>query len=173
MEWVPKKGLKTGVCPYHMLIHLDKTGLWQVNSSCESPDQMIHKSWFVLPPIQEWYFLNKNPFYRTAPPFRPDCASSSETHNMDIIYPRNNSKIYIPVDIDGKPESIVFKVAHRDRATTIYWHLDEKFAGTTTQIHQLSLSPVKGVHRLTLIDAKGESLVINFEILNKTRNRDP
>lgn len=156
-----------------MLIHLDKTGLWQVNSSCESPDQMIHKSWFVLPPIQEWYFLNKNPFYRTAPPFRPDCASSSETHNMDIIYPRNNSKIYIPVDIDGKPESIVFKVAHRDRATTIYWHLDEKFAGTTTQIHQLSLSPVKGVHRLTLIDAKGESLVINFEILNKTRNRDP
>ena len=169
MEWVPKKGLKTSVCPYHVMIHLDKTGAWQVNSNCESPDQMIHRSWFVLPPIQEWYFRNKNPFYKTLPPFRSDCSPSVETHNMDMIYPKNNSRIYIPVDLDGKPESIVFKVAHRDRATIIYWHLDERFAGATTQFHQLSLAPEKGAHKLTLIDAKGETLVIHFEILNKVR----
>ena len=171
MEWVPRQGLKTVVCPYHILIHLDKTGSWQVNSNCVSPDQMIHRPWFILPPIQEWYFRNKNPFYKTLPPFRNDCVSSSETHNMDMIYPGNNSKIYIPVNIDGKPESIVFKLAHRDPATTIYWHLDDNLAGTTTQLHQLSLSPSKGFHRLTLIDAKGETLIINFEILNKIRNQ--
>jgi penicillin-binding protein 1C len=169
MEWVPRKGLKTGVCPYHVLIHLDKTGSWQVTSNCESTENMIHKSWFVLPPVQEWYFRNKNPFYKTLPPFRSDCAPSAESHNMDMIYPKNNSRIYIPVDLDGNPESIVFKAAHRDRSTTIYWHLDEKFAGSTTQFHQLSLSPERGSHRLTLIDSKGETLVINFEILNKVR----
>ncbi|MCX6251997.1 MAG: penicillin-binding protein 1C [Bacteroidetes bacterium] len=164
--WVQKKGLKTDVCPFHVLIHLDKTGTWQVNSDCESPDNMLHKSWFVLPPIQEWFFRNKNPFYKTLPPFRPDCRSA-EVHNMDMIYPKNNSRLYIPVDLNGIPGSVVFKLAHRNPATTVYWHLDESFVGTTTQYHQLALSPLKGIHRLTLIDSNGETLVIRFEILRR------
>ena len=164
--WIQKKGLKSEVCPYHIVVHLDKTGTWQVNSDCESPENMIHKSWFVLPPVQEWYFRTKNPFYRTLPPFRKDCTSADE-HNMDMIYPKSNSKFYIPVDLNGNPESVIFKVAHRNYQATIYWHLDEIFLGMTKEIHQMSLSPDKGFHRLTLIDSKGETLQVNFEILRK------
>ena len=84
--WVPKKALKTQVCPYHQIVHLDETGKWQVNSNCESIEKMQHVSWFVLPPVMEWYFKSKNPFYKGLPPFRADCASSNEItlHGNDI-----------------------------------------------------------------------------------------
>ncbi len=167
--WIQKSGAKTAPCPFHQLIHLDKTGAWQVSSNCESPENMQHVSWFVLPPVQEWYFRNKNPFYKVLPPFRPDCAGSSDRKNMDIIYPRNNSKIYIPVDLDGKPGSTVFKVAHRSSAALVYWHLDDRFIGTTVQIHQMALSPMKGRHRLTLVDQEGESLGIVFDVINEKK----
>ncbi|MEI6457157.1 MAG: penicillin-binding protein 1C, partial [bacterium] len=67
--WVPKQGTRTPACPFHILVHLDRTGQYQVNSDCESPSEMKNISWFVLPPAQEWYFRTNNPFYRTLPPF--------------------------------------------------------------------------------------------------------
>jgi penicillin-binding protein 1C len=164
--WIPKAGAKTGPCLYHQLIHLDRTGHWQVNSTCESPENMQHVSWFVLPPVQEWYFRNRNPFYKVLPPFRPGCAGSSDRKNMDIIYPKNNSRIYIPVELNGIPGSAVFKLAHRNPATPVYWHLDDQFIGTTATIHQMALSPSRGLHRLTLVDQNGESLTIRFEVIN-------
>ncbi|MCX6258499.1 MAG: penicillin-binding protein 1C, partial [Bacteroidia bacterium] len=167
--WIQRKGLRTAACPFHQLVHLDKTGLWQVNSNCESPSEMITKTWFILPPLQEWYYRNHNPFYKVLPPFRADCASNNETHTMDMIYPHNNSKLYIPVDLDGKPGSAIFKVAHRNPGLNIYWHLDDRFIGTTNQYHQMALSPAPGQHRLTLVDEKGENLSIRFEIINKKR----
>lgn len=167
MIWVPKKGLKTKVCPYHQIVHLDKTGKWQVNSSCEAVDKIQNISWFVLPPVQEWFFKSKNPFYKVLPPYRQDCISGLETRSMDMIYPANNSKIYIPVELNGKPGSAVFKLAHRNPQSKVFWHLDNIFTGTTTQYHQMALAPDKGIHILTLVDEKGETLKINFEIVNK------
>jgi len=164
--WVQKKGLRTVACPFHQIVHLDRTENWQVTSNCVSPSEMVHKSWFVLPPVQEWYFRAKNPFYKVLPPFRPDCAPP-ESHNMDMIYPRNDSRIYVPVDIDGKPGSTIFKVAHRNPRHLVYWHLDDRFIGTTILSHQMPLAPCPGFHRLTLIDEAGESLTIRFEIMSK------
>ena len=165
--WIQKPGAKTLPCPFHQVIHLDKTGQWQVNSNCESPGNMQHVSWFVLPPVQEWYFRNKNPFYKVLPPFRSDCGGNAERKNMEIIYPKNNSKIYIPVDLDGKPGSTVFKVAHRNPAITIYWHVDDRFTGTTSQVHQMALSPAFGKHKLTLVDQNGERISIGFEVISR------
>ncbi|MEI8203504.1 MAG: penicillin-binding protein 1C [Bacteroidota bacterium] len=167
--WASKMGLRTGVCPYHQWVHLDKTGKWQVNSNCEDIDNMINTSWFVLPPVMEWYYQNKNPYYKALPPFRSDCLTSSEVKSMDMIYPHSNSKIYIPVDIDGKQGTAVFKLAHRNPHLTVYWHLDDTFIGSTKQYHQMELSPTKGMHRLTLVDEKGETLKISFEILNNSK----
>ncbi len=169
--WVQKKGVQTESCPYHQLVHLDKSGKWQVNSSCEAPENMQHVSWFVLPPVIEWYFRNKNPFYKTLPPFRNDCLTGGNTRNMDMIYPKTNSKIYVPVDLDGKTGSSVFKLAHRDPEAIVYWHLDKRFIGSTVQLHHMAISPEKGMHHLTLIDQKGETLNIRFEILAKDDRR--
>jgi penicillin-binding protein 1C len=88
---------------------------------------------------------------------------------MDMIYPHANSRLYVPVDLDGKPGSTVFKVAHRHPQHLVYWHLDDRFIGTTVQNHQMALSPEKGFHHLTLVDESGESLSVSFEILTKVK----
>jgi penicillin-binding protein 1C len=86
---------------------------------------------------------------------------------MEIIYPKNNSKIYVPVELDGKPGSAVLKLAHRNPNAVVYWHLDDKYLGTTMLVHQMAVSPGRGIHLLTLVDQNGETLKTRFEILTK------
>jgi len=163
-----KSGNLTANCPYHHLIHLEKSGNFQVSSNCESVQNMISKSWFVLPPIQAHYYRKKSAFYKSLPPFRADCKENFSINNpMQAIYPKNNSKIYIPTELNGKRGSVVLEVAHNDLNAAIYWHLDENYISTTRKIHKLELSPIPGEHQLTLFDQNGASLELNFKIIEK------
>lgn len=164
-----EKGINAPPCPFHQIIHLDKTGKWQVNSSCESPSNMLNKPWFVLPPVEEYYFKMKNPSYVGLPPFRADCelVETKTANPMQMIYPRKGAKIYVPVDLDGKLSRTVFKMAHREPTQQVYWHLDNAFIGTTTNFHELELNPPAGKHRLTLVDEKGNRLELEFEAVGK------
>ena len=170
LEWIPATGIRTTVCPYHQIIHLDQTEQYQVNSDCESISNMVHRAWFVLPPAMEWYFKQKNAQYKTLPPFRDDCQNSMynrKNSSMQIIYPRNFSKIYVPIDIDGNIGNTVFEVAHRNAHTTIYWHIDEKYVGQTVNFHRIALHPETGKHTLTIVDESGEKITRKFEIISK------
>ncbi len=168
--WIPKSGLKAGICPNHQLLHLDMTGQWQVNSDCESPAAMLHMPWFILPPLEEFYFKSKNPGYRSPPPYRPDCLGSqtAQTHSpMQLIYPKHPTKIYVPIDLNGQLSSTIFQVAHRNPDTEIFWHLDGTYLGSTRTFHQMALQPPVGMHRLTLVDKAGYRLEQSFEIIGK------
>lgn len=166
--WVPKNGAKSSLCPYHQLILLDKSEKWRVNSDCKPLSEIVFKKWFVLPPVMEYYYKAKNPFYITLPPFHSDCISEeSNTKSMDMIYPKNFSKIFIPVNIDGKKEKVVFKAAHSIPDMKIFWYLDETFLGHTVYFHQMALAPEAGGHKLTLIDKNGEKITVNFTIIDK------
>ena len=83
---------------------------------------------------------------------------------MEMIYPRENTSIFIPRLADGSPGEAVFEVAHPRDHSTIYWHLNEQYIGLTRHIHQKGLAPAPGLHTLTLIDEEGNSLVQAFEI---------
>jgi len=86
---------------------------------------------------------------------------------MGMIYPKNNSRIYIPVELDGTPGKAVFRAAHRNGGARIYWHLDDRFLGETKNPHQVAVSAPGGLHRLTLVDENGESLTVRFEVIGK------
>lgn len=170
--WVPRSSLRAAACPYHQILHLDPSGQWQVTSDCESPALMQHRAWFILPPIEEYYFKGKNPGYVTPPPFRSDCngtlAAQSQTP-MQLIYPKHPTRIYVPVDLDGKLGSTVFQVAHRSRSAEIFWHLDGNYLGTTTVFHQMALQPPVGKHTLALVDRDGYRLEQTFEVVGKSK----
>ncbi|MFN4253849.1 MAG: penicillin-binding protein 1C, partial [Saprospiraceae bacterium] len=168
--WIPKSGLKSAVCPNHQLLHLDPSGQFQVTSACEPTATMQHRAWFVLPPLQEFYFKNKNPWYASPPPFRMDCIGAQTADNqspMQLIYPKNAAKIYVPVELDGTLGSTVFQVAHRKPGAEIHWHLDGQFLATTKTFHQMSLQPSVGKHTLALVDADGFRLEKRFEVVGK------
>jgi penicillin-binding protein 1C len=167
--WVPVSGLKSPVCPYHQLVHLDRTEQWQVNSDCVPPDQIVNKSWFILPPSMEYYYKTKNYQYKTLPPFRNDCVPTDRIEPMEVIYPKDGAKIYIPLEIDGSRGRMICNVAHRQPGTKIFWHLDDQYIGTTHDFHQMALNPPPGNHVLTLVDSKGNNLQIRFTILDKNK----
>ena len=166
--WIQKNGLRTEPCKYHRLIHLDASGTYRVNSNCEDVSKMKHVSWFVLPPAMEWYYKSKNTTYKELPPLRSDCETTGLS-GMEIIYPKQFSKIYVPVEIDGKMGETIFQVAHRKANTIIYWHLDGLYIGSTQGNHQMGLAPDEGIHTLTLVDEEGESIIQQFEIVSKKK----
>lgn len=167
--YVPAAGLRSPVCPYHQLVHLDKTGQWQVNSDCVPPDQIINKSWFVLPPAMEYYYKGKNYQYHSLPPFRADCVSADKGEPMELIYPKDGAKIYIPLEADGKRGRMICNAAHRQAGMKIFWHIDDQYIGVTKDYHQMALNPPPGKHTLTLVDGNGNTLQTKFEILDKNK----
>jgi penicillin-binding protein 1C len=165
--WVPKSGLKAPVCPYHQLVHLSADGKWQVTGSCTPPSQIVNKNWFVLPPSMEYYYKTKNYQYRVLPPFRPDCVQAENASPMEVIYPKDGAKIYVPLEADGSRGRVIFNAAHRQAGVKIFWHLDDKYIGETKDFHQMALNPPPGKHVLTLVDGNGNTVHIGFEVLAK------
>ena len=168
ITYLPAGGGRSSLCPYHQLVHLNKTGTYRVTSACESPENMIHANWFVLPPAMEYYYKIRNKDYRILPAFSPECSNESENYKaMELIYPKNNAKIYVPLEIDGSKGQAIFNAAHRNQNSKIYWSVDGNFITTTISFHQIAISPSAGMHTITLIDDKGNRLVQVFEVLEK------
>lgn len=161
------------VCPYHQLVHLDEGKRYRVDSSCESPERMVHEPWFVLPPVQEYYYRRYHPEYRTLPPFRKDCSDFFQAESgkqvISLVYPDIKTAVYIPIDLDGKPGQVIFEAIHRRRETAIFWHLDGRYLTVTRHFHQVALSPGPGEHLLVLVDEDGHRLERRFCVLNRER----
>jgi len=166
--YVPAIGVRTGACPYHRTIHLDRTGHFRVNSDCEDITAMKHVSWFILPPSMEYYYKVKNPTYSPLPPWKEDCKGQS-SQAMEFIYPREETQLYIPIELDGKPGKAVFEIAHRNSGMKVFWHLDNNFVGETTSFHQLALNPEAGEHTLTCVDENGETISLKFNIISERK----
>ncbi len=164
--WIPASGLKTPPCKYHRLIHLDATGTYRVTDACENVDKMQHRSWFVLPPVEEWYYKSTDPTYVKLPPLKPGC-SGIENNPMEIIYPEKNAIIYIPKELTGKRGKVVFKVAHRQSGIQIFWHIDNHYVGMTYGINEMGLYIAEGKHILTIVDEQGNTESVKFEVRGK------
>ncbi len=167
--WVPKTEKGLSVCPYHKIIHLDKNEKYRVNADCEDIDNIVSKAWFILPPTVENYYKTKNATYKYLPPVRSDCMQTEESNvkNMELIYPFYNSKIFVPLELDGTMGRTVFEATHRKKSSTIFWYIDKKLIGETADIHKIELRPEPGEHTLTMVDENGEKLIRKFEIIKR------
>ena len=163
---VPKKATRYKSCPFHQLVHLDSTKQFRVASNCYAVSDMQTVSWFVLPPVQEWYYKKKNPAYLTIPSFLNSCKTPS-LNNMDVIYPKNGTSIFVPRNLEGTMEKVVFEIAHRQPENLVHWHLDDEFLGSTQSEHRMEVLALAGKHRITIVDEKGELLNWSFIALEK------
>jgi penicillin-binding protein 1C len=163
-ELIPIAGNKTSACPYHQRVHLDAASKYRVSSQCEEPEDMVQKSWFVLPSIQEWYYRKTHPEYKPLPDWQSGCAPSEEGSPLAIVYPNPRQKIYVPKEFSGKRGKAVLKATHRHADTEIHWHLGSTYIGTTKTIHQVEVNPEPGIHELVLMDEHGyrQSRMVEF-----------
>jgi len=156
-------GLKTKPCPHHFRVHLDESNQYQVNSSCYPIHKMIHTSWFVLPPLMEFYYQTKNPTYRILPKFKENCFSEGKS-SMDFIYPKESMKVFLPKNFEENTNQLVFRLAHSTVGMKIFWYLDDDFIGSTQTFHEMAIIPKKGAHIVTVIDELGNELKRSIEI---------
>jgi penicillin-binding protein 1C len=167
---VTKSGLNAIPCPYCRIVHYDKSLRWRVHGDCERVAEIQPLKQFVLPTAMAWYYKKTHADYRFLPAYREDCseaAPSSGTRSISLIYPGKKGALYVPIELDGQLGRTVFEAAHRDPATRIFWHLDNRYMGTTRDIHQMALAPDPGDHTITLVDEYGERLQRNFTVLAK------
>jgi len=162
-------GTNTKVCPYHAPVHLTADGRFRVNSSCASLAEMKTESWFILPPLMEWYYKRKDPSYRELPPLMEGCEDNIHA-DMEIVYPRQGSLVVIPVELDGTKGRLVMEVAHRRPETNIYWHLEDLYLGSTNQYHRMAVDLEPGEHKLTVVDQRGNNESIQFRVLDSKTN---
>ena len=161
--WVHQAGIEVRPCPYHRLVHLSPDKRWQVNTSCVDLDSIVTQSWFVLPPAMAWYYRRSHLDYMSLPPFRGDC-DTDEVPTLQVLYPEPNSVLVRTVNMQGELGAIVFRAAHANEHTTLYWHLDQTFVGETVGDHRLALEPEIGSHVLVLTDSDGHSASVRFEV---------
>ena len=166
----PETGDKTQACPYHHLVHLSSDRTWQVNDKCYDISEMVHDSCFILPPGMEWFYKRIHPGYFVVPPYLEGCTPPEEYKIMEILYPRNFNKLYAPKEQNGEPGKIVFEIAHRNERARLFWYLDEQFLFETEKFHQVGITPESGVHKLTIIDDKGNRIIKSFTVTSKLLN---
>ncbi len=134
LQLIPAAGLESDPCPYH------------------------DNGEFVLPPAMEWFYKPHHPEYSGASSHRSATA-------MEFIYPTGSgSTLYLPRQLSGEVEGVVFRVAHHRSDVTLWWHLDNDYVGETRFIHELRLAPSPGRHILTVVDPAGNTAAISFTI---------
>lgn len=163
---VPVKSLQGSVCGYHQPVHLSNDGRYRVYEQCAGSRGIRTESWFLLPPSWEWYYRQRHPEYRSLPPFSPECASGGHSEAvMQFIYPYPSAIIRLTKQLDGSRGRAVFELAHRDPSIRVFWHLDETYLGETSAIHRMELSPLPGMHTLTVVDDEGRTATIRFKVV--------
>lgn len=153
--------------PNHQLVHLAADGGTRVDARCEAVSSMRHQSWFVLPPGQEYFYRRTHSGYRGLPPVRADCTAAKRVADIGFLYPESGSRIYVPVELDGSRGRVIFAVAHRRQDATLFWHIDDRFHGSTTMFHEQALDLPPGRHTVTVVDDEGGSASRTFTVLTK------
>jgi penicillin-binding protein 1C len=163
IEYIQNSGLKTTPCPFHVLVNVNTEENYQINTSCENFDKIKQKSWFILPPLMEYYYKEKNPFYKSLPKFRSDCLGEIK-NLMKFMYPTEESTIFLPKDFDGNKNELIIKVAHSNKDVTLFWSLNSTFLGTTKELHHFAIKPTLGKYKITVTDNFGNEIHQKIEI---------
>ncbi|MDH5366184.1 MAG: penicillin-binding transpeptidase domain-containing protein, partial [Cyclobacteriaceae bacterium] len=163
---LPEYLLENSTCTLHQIVHLNKEGTHQVNSSCYEVSHIRNDSWFVLPPVQAWYYKKYHPKYKPLPPYLAGCRQSNTEILFDLIYPSQFTKVQIPLEQGGLRGKAIFEAAHQNSDAVVYWHLDQQYLGYTQGSHQKGIQADKGFHVITLIDDSGNERSQKFEVID-------
>ena len=112
---------------------------------------------FVLTPSLEWFYKPHHPEYTGSTRRQSDQV-------VEFIYPASGSTLYIPRQMSGEREGIVFRAAHHQADATLWWHLDQVYVGETRFMHELRLLPDTGKHTLTVVDSEGNTASVGFTV---------
>lgn len=156
-------------CPYHSYVFTDSEQEFRVLKECCDCEPIRHV-WFELPPIPAYYYRFHHADYQQAPPYSKSCelvvSELSGSSHLDMIYPPQNARVFVPKNLENKLENLVFQAESSNVNTEIHWHLDNHYLGSTKGFHTIQVRTEKGEHVISVLDNLGHKVVRNFEVVS-------
>ncbi|RMH99945.1 MAG: penicillin-binding protein 1C, partial [Calditrichaeota bacterium] len=143
------------LCPFHKRLYVTTDEQYQVCSLCWTPGRYKGVQRLVYPPDVAQHLRRRGVPVDAAPPHRPDCPAQTEPAALQILYPPENARLWVPRDFGGRRQRVAFRVAHRQRERTVYWYLDHHYLGATRDIHEKAVELTRGWHTLEVVDEIG------------------
>jgi penicillin-binding protein 1C len=162
--WVIGEALRTTPCPYHVPILVNAAGTHRTR-----PGPGAHTvPWFVLPAAMEHYLTQWDRFHRPLPPWEDASMARDEQGIMEVVYPEQGARLYVPLLLEGVHGTVVLQAAHRDAEARVHWDLGGRYLGHTEGDHRLPAELPPGPQRLTLTDEKGRSCSVSFQVVRNS-----
>lgn len=159
---LPVAAARSTPCPYHRPVTVTHDSKYRTDAGM--PGSMT-VNMFLLPPAMEWFYRQHHPEYRPLPPPLPGSPAGDSRVPMEFIWPEDGSSVAIPRQLDGSLKGIVCNLAHSDASAEVYWHLDNRYIGSTRQIHQMQMLPAVGDHVITVTDGRGNTLSVKISVV--------
>ena len=164
--FVPYNSKFHKVCPYHQVIITDVSGKWRMLENCDPELETIVKKQFLLPPLMEYFYAKNHPEYRSIPDWHPSCSGElTENNPMAFIYPTDITRILIPVEYNNEKGRVIFKLAHRNPQTSVFWYLENELIATTIDFHEVQILKKPGQYKIMVVDDAGNTLEQSFEVV--------
>lgn len=159
----------TGMCPYHKRYLVDAATGRSVCSLCWSGIEMEYDTLFIVPPAVKEILSKNGRCADAVPAHASHCATVHDGARLELVYPVDGIKIFVPRDFDGEHERIVFSAKHQRPSEHLFWYLNGSLIGETVEHHELSVELDEGSYRLTVQDEEGLTRTVSFDAYkNKT-----
>lgn len=152
------------VCPFHKRYYVE--GNHRVCSRCwRGSHKLTHQLTFSSD--INYYLRQRGNLMTAIPPHRPSCPVGGDGYALQIIYPLENAKVFIPKGFDGQHQQLIAKVATQFPERKLFWYLNDELVGTTEKNGTFPLELKRGKQFLTVVDSEGnEDRVVFSAIMN-------
>lgn len=160
---VPINMFPLRLCPFHKNIFVDQKSGYSVCSNCWGSE--YKENHILVFPSDVNYYLNlRGQFLQEVPNHNPDCSKRFNINPIDILYPLDSTRVWLPRDYDGKLQKLIAKVAYNQKVKNIFWYMDDVYLGITKSKHERSIVLNKGWHDLYVNDEEGYSDKVRFYV---------
>ncbi|MEW6515768.1 MAG: penicillin-binding protein 1C [candidate division FCPU426 bacterium] len=164
---IPKDAKPFRTCPYHRVCHLSPDRRHSVCASCWDPERHLEEVRLVYPPQVMQVLRQQGRDVAGIAPHLPACSSVEQDSGMEITYPAERARIWIPRGLAGEPQRVVVQVSHRDRNRKVFWYVDKNFRGETREPHARAFLLETGWHTVDVVDESGQRLRRTFQVAVK------
>jgi penicillin-binding protein 1C len=164
----PRRRRRSGICPYHRRYLVDAATGRSVCSLCWEGVRTRWDTLFIVPPDVKEILVGSGRRVDAVPPHAARCPTAGDASRIELVYPVEGVKIFVPRDLDGEHELVVFSAKHQRPSEHIFWYLDGSLIGETTRHHELPVALEAGPHRLTVQDEEGFRRTASFSAYRKS-----
>ncbi len=163
-RYLPKGRICEEPCRFHKVLSIDSATGEQLCSSCWNSRVVRHDTLLILPPAARLYQIKRGLAVDSIPPHNPTCSAVRSDRALELIYPTNGIRVFVPRNFGGVREKLYFSAAHRRSDAELFWYLDNHYIGSTVGTAKLMLDSITiGKHTLFVQDGDGSRVSCSFQ----------